>query len=254
MVDLVLILQKRNHKGKIAGISRHGYLPMVHKGFESFDSFYEDLKEKKNVYEIYKIIRRHFEKAEKTGVGIRAVIDSLRPVTQTIWMGLPDEEKYRFIRHLYRYWEVIRSRIPPESDAVIKTLTSSGRLNIIPGRVIDLIERSKNLEIHYLIRGETNAHIDHADFIINCCGPESDYNRIDDILVKNLLKKGMMRSGPVNLGIDALADGSVIGKDGTASDKLFTIGPPMRGVLFETIAVPEIRVQAEQLAEKLLEN
>ena len=119
---------------------------------------------------------------------------------------------------------------------------------------MDLKEKIKNLEIHYLVRGETTTHIEPADFIINCCGPESDYSRIDDILLKNLMKKGMIRPGPANLGIDALADGSVIGKDGAASGKLYTIGPPMRGVLFETIAVPEIRLQAEQLAGKLLEN
>ena len=67
MVDIAVILYKRNHKGRIVGISRHGYLPIVHKGFESYDSYYEELKEKKNVYEIYKIIRRHFEKAAKDG-------------------------------------------------------------------------------------------------------------------------------------------------------------------------------------------
>ncbi|MGE5795617.1 MAG: FAD/NAD(P)-binding protein [Ignavibacteria bacterium] len=254
MVDLVLILQKRNHKGKITGISRHGYLPLVHKGFDAYDSYYEELKEKSNVYDIFKVILKHMERAGRMGTDIRGVIDSLRPATQSIWKGLPEQEKYRFNRHLYRYWEIIRSRIPAESDAVIKKLISSGQLRIIPGRVVDLKERIKNLEIHYLIRGETPAHIEPADFIINCCGPESDYSRIDDILVRNLMKKEVIHPGPVNLGIDALADGSVIGKDGVASGKLFTIGPPMRGVLFETIAVPEIRVQAEQLAEKLLEN
>jgi len=254
MVDIVLILQKRNHKGNIIGISRHGYLPLVHKGFDAYDSYYEELKEKTNVYDIFKVIRKHLERAGRMGTDIRGVIDSLRPATQTIWKGLPEQEKYRFNRHLYRYWEIIRSRIPPESDEVIKKLISSGQLRIIPGRVVDLKENLNSLEIYFLVRGETDLHNEAADFIINCCGPESDYNRIDDLLVKNLMKKGMIRPGPVNFGIDALADGSVIGKDGAASDKFFTIGPPMRGVLFETIAAPEIRVQAEQLAGKLLES
>ena len=39
---------------------------------------------------------------------------------------------------------------------------------------------------------------------------------------------------------------------GPAEDLLYTLGPPRRGDLFETIAVPEIRVQAANLASHLL--
>ncbi|HVO73325.1 MAG TPA: FAD/NAD(P)-binding protein [Ignavibacteriaceae bacterium] len=252
MVDLALILYKKNHKGKITGISRRGYLPLVHKDFDSYDSYYEELKDKNNVNDLFKVIRKHLERADSLRKDVRGVIDSLRPVTQKIWMDLPSEEKLRFLRHLYRYWEIIRSRIPPESDKIIKELISSGRLRIIAGRVTDLKEGSEKLEIEFLRRGESKTATETAGYIINCCGPESDYNRIDDPLIKNLLKKGMIRPGPANLGIDALPNGSVIDKKGEVSDKLFTIGSPLRGVLFETVAVPEIRKQAEELAKILI--
>lgn len=36
-----------------------------------------------------------------------------------------------------------------------------------------------------------------------------------------------------------------------ASSVFFTLGPPRRGELFETTAVPEIRVQAKALAARL---
>jgi uncharacterized NAD(P)/FAD-binding protein YdhS len=44
----------------------------------------------------------------------------------------------------------------------------------------------------------------------------------------------------------------VAAKSGTPL--LFTLGPPRRGELFETTAVPEIRVQAELLALRLIEE
>jgi uncharacterized NAD(P)/FAD-binding protein YdhS len=49
-----------------------------------------------------------------------------------------------------------------------------------------------------------------------------------------------------------LPDGSVIGNDGTISDDLFTIGLTLKGIVWEALAAPEIRVQAENLADKIL--
>ena len=48
------------------------------------------------------------------------------------------------------------------------------------------------------------------------------------------------------------AEYAVIGRDGRPSDVLYTLGSTMRGVLWEVIAVPEIRVQAERLARLLV--
>jgi uncharacterized NAD(P)/FAD-binding protein YdhS len=38
-----------------------------------------------------------------------------------------------------------------------------------------------------------------------------------------------------------------------ASDRLYAIGPTRKGCLWETTAVPEIRVQAAELGERLAE-
>jgi uncharacterized NAD(P)/FAD-binding protein YdhS len=87
---------------------------------------------------------------------------------------------------------------------------------------------------------------------VNCIGPESDYRRIAHPLVRNLLANGHIGPGPAFLGIDARADGAIIGRDGLASDVFYTLGSTMRGVLWEILAVVEIRVQAEQLARLLV--
>jgi uncharacterized NAD(P)/FAD-binding protein YdhS len=46
----------------------------------------------------------------------------------------------------------------------------------------------------------------------------------------------------------------MIKEDGTPSDVLFTIGLTHKGIVWEALATPEIRVQAENLADKLLAN
>jgi uncharacterized NAD(P)/FAD-binding protein YdhS len=45
----------------------------------------------------------------------------------------------------------------------------------------------------------------------------------------------------------------VLDASGAPSELLFTLGPPLRGQLYETTAVPEIRGQAAALAARLVE-
>jgi uncharacterized NAD(P)/FAD-binding protein YdhS len=106
--------------------------------------------------------------------------------------------------------------------------------------------------VHYVPRGRTTEEVERAALVINCIGPESNYSRVDQPLVRNLMERGLIRPGPANLGVDALPNGAVIGRDGRSSDVLYTLGSTMRGVLWEVIAVPEIRVQAERLARLLV--
>jgi uncharacterized NAD(P)/FAD-binding protein YdhS len=252
-VDLVLGLHKKGHTGGIIAVSRRGLLPLAHSVFEQYPTFYDEIKGSSSLLHIFRVVRKHLDLAGEMGVDLRAVIDSLRPATQIIWQGLPQEEKKRFLRHLFRYWEIIRSRIPPQSEAIIQEMRTSGQLEVFPGRVCDLVEVEGAMEVHYLPRDGTKTEVFVAARVINCIGPEADYSRIEHPLIKNLFRKGMIRPGPAQLGIDALPNGVILGADGAPSDVLFTLGSTMKGVLWEVIAVPEIRVQAAQIAQLLLE-
>jgi uncharacterized NAD(P)/FAD-binding protein YdhS len=57
-----------------------------------------------------------------------------------------------------------------------------------------------------------------------------------------------VRPDPLGLGIETLPDGRVLAADGTPTPGLYAIGPLLKGVLWETTAIPEIRVQAHALA------
>ncbi len=50
------------------------------------------------------------------------------------------------------------------------------------------------------------------------------------------------------------ADHTIIGRDGQRSKVLLALGPLLRGTLWETIAVPELRGQARRTAETLLDH
>ncbi|MBN2205069.1 MAG: FAD/NAD(P)-binding protein [Thermoleophilia bacterium] len=253
-VDLVLKLHHRGHQGPVVALSRHGLLPLVHTTFEDYPSSVEELRQLASVSEMLRVVRRHLRRAEELGVDGRAVIDALRPDTQALWQRLSVAEKSRFLRHLFRYWEIVRSRIPPESMAVVDEMRASGRLDIVAGRLTDVVEDGEALEVRYRRQGSDTTETIRAGLVINCIGPESECERVDDPLVRDLLSKGLIRPGPVRLGIDASPDGAVIGRSGEASQVLYTLGSTMRGVLWEVVAVPEIRVQAERLARTLVDR
>jgi uncharacterized NAD(P)/FAD-binding protein YdhS len=169
-------------------------------------------------------------------------------------MHLPPAEKRRFMRHLFRYWEIIRSRIPPENEAFVQAMLASGRLDVVAGRIHDLVDVGEAIDVHYTPRGDHRSVVERAGVVINCIGPETDYGRVDDPLVKRLIERGLARPGPANLGFDALPDGVIVGRDGVPSRVLHTLGSSMRGVLWEVLAVPDIRLQAELLARRLLHD
>jgi uncharacterized NAD(P)/FAD-binding protein YdhS len=88
--------------------------------------------------------------------------------------------------------------------------------------------------------------------VINCTGPQSDCRRVNDPLLTSLIGERSVRPDLLFLGLDVSADGALIGADGAASDFLYAIGPIRKGTLWESIAVPELRVQASEMATLLL--
>jgi uncharacterized NAD(P)/FAD-binding protein YdhS len=251
MVDVTLQLYKRGHKGLINAISTRGQLPAVHKLGFTYPSFYDEIKGATRVTDVLKTVRTHVKKAEADSSDWRAVIDSLRPVTQRIWLDLPLAEKKYFMQHLSRYWNVARHRMAPEAALIIDELHGTGQLQILKGRLQKITwEDGIGFDVRYATVG-LDQYV-HADVIINCIGSESRFDQIDSRLVKNLIESGMVRCDDLRFGLDATPDGHLKGADGQPSDMLYTLGTALKGVLWESTAIPEIRVQAKDLAEKLI--
>jgi uncharacterized NAD(P)/FAD-binding protein YdhS len=195
VVDLLVALYRRGHEGPIVAVSRHGLLPLAHRGVQSYASFFPEIEDSKRSLDLFRTVRKHLDRAKEMGIDERAVIDSLRPDTQRLWLGIPTDEKQRFLRHLFRYWEIIRSRIPPESEAIVATMRDSRQFKMIAGRIRDFVETEAALEVHYVPRGQTTDEVERAALVINCIGPESNYSRVDHPLVRNLTERGLIRPG-----------------------------------------------------------
>ena len=250
MVDVVMHFHHTGHTGKVQAISTRGLLPAVHDLGFTYPPFHDEIKPIREITQILKAVRRHIRKAHETGSNWRAVIDSLRPITQEIWINLPLAEKKYFKQHLSRYWNVARHRMPTEAAAVIYDLRSWNQLDILKGRLRRIIHNGDHFEITYTTLGVE--HTTRSDVLINCIGSETNFSNIDSRFVRSLMARGLVRNDELSMGLDAKADGAIIGVDNKPSKNLHTLGTALKGILWESTAIPEIRVQAHNLSLKLL--
>jgi uncharacterized NAD(P)/FAD-binding protein YdhS len=93
--------------------------------------------------------------------------------------------------------------------------------------------------------------LDRFDRIVSATGPTSDIRRTTNQLLAQLLADGIAAPDAHHLGVRTTDDGAIIDAAGAASDRLYTLGWLRRGELWETLAIPEIRVQAKVIAQAL---
>jgi len=179
----------------------------------------------------------------------RDAMDALRRVTPDIWRRMPLADKRRFLDEFSRVWEVHRHRMAPEVSNRFARLLESGRLSPRRGHLTSL-----DLEADQVVAEiETDESLETitVDRVINCTGAGRDVTREGNPLVTDLLGSGLAREDDLCLGLDVTHDGRAIGDDGNPSPGLSVVGPLRRGVEWEAIAIPEIRVQAGRIARRL---
>ena len=251
MVDIAIALIHNGHRGPLDAISRHGLQPRHHAttpGASTVAPF--TLAELSlNARELLRMIRRRIR--AEGDAGWQSVIDALRPVTQELWRRAPHTERARFLRHLQARWDVHRHRLAPEVAAQIGQAVADGQLQFHAGRVEACDIANDGLNVHIRPRGSNGLATLSTQYVINCTGPASDYSRIDDPLVHNLLARGLVRPDPLRLGLDVDHDLRLLARDGTPSPRLYAAGPVTKGAAWEITAVPDLRVQVEALARHL---
>lgn len=245
MVDLYLSLRGEGHRGVVHALSRRGLLPLAHVPGQPGPPVPVDPGSvPPRVAAWLRLLRRRSrEKGDW-----RLVVDGLRSHATGIWRSFPPAERARFLRHARPYWDVHRHRTAPSVAREVATALEGGGLVVHAGRIRDLAPGPLGLRARVSPRGGGAPFDLDAERVVNATGPETDPSRIEDPLVQALLLRGAVRPDAHRLGLDASPEGAVLHADGRTSRVLFTLGPLLRGILWECTAVPEIRVQARDLA------
>ncbi|MEO9590675.1 FAD/NAD(P)-binding protein, partial [Rhodopirellula bahusiensis] len=250
-VDVIVTLRNKGWNGKVTAISRNGMLPQRHfRGIEWPHAVPDD-GQTRSLKELVKLIRSDCERLRGVSQNPAIAVDKLRGRTQQLWKALSLEERTLFLKKYSADWNVIRHRIAgPIHDAITDAL-DCGQLTITPATIESLASGEHGIEIQIVDR-EGSAKQIEGDLVINCTGPKSRFSDSALPLYRNLFERGLARPDEMDMGIAVTDDFTVIGKDDAPTPFMYAIGPILKGTLWESVAVPELRQQAYLVAQSIL--
>ncbi|MGD0609149.1 MAG: FAD/NAD(P)-binding protein [Streptosporangiaceae bacterium] len=207
MLDVAISVTSAHPETVVRAVSRHALLPREHRCpparavqpliLHALDGSPVGLSA---------LIRRIRVAAADAPEGWQAVADALRPHIPALWQRLSPPDKRLFLRHVARYWEVHRHRVPSATASRIDQLRSVGRLSVLPGCVVAVSDKLGGL----CVRIEQGGRVTEvaAGWLINATGPAADVTATTDPLLRGLLDSGLARPDPCRLGIEADAGGA----------------------------------------------
>ncbi|CRM52736.1 hypothetical protein [Pseudomonas sp. 24 E 1] len=251
MVDAVVSLEQAGHCGPIEVFSRHGLLPHVRRQPPSWVDFLGEDHRLRSPLQLLREVRRQCRIAQAQGIDWQAPLDTVRAHIARLWSQASEREKRQFVRHVRPWWESHHHRSPPLSAQLVARLQEEGRLRIRAASYRGLEPSVEGVTIRLRHRGEQAVAQVSGAALINSSGIEYDWRRVARPLPQQLLKRGLIQPGPLALGIAADASGAVVDAQGQVSSRLFAMGPPLRGMWWESTAVTDVAIQAKALAAKL---
>lgn len=247
MADSVVALAAAGHRGRIYVLSRHALLPLpqAHGDAVTFDpqplltmSLRQRVRE----------LRAQADAAVAQGIPWQSVMDRIRPMGQALWLSLGEAEQRRFLRHVVRYWDVHRHRIAESVHTQVSELERSGQLQRHRARLDTLLVQESGLQLHGRSPDGGLPPLT-VGAVINATGVETRALSMRNPLIQQLLADGHARPGPHGLGLETTVDdGALIDGHGQPQPAIRVVGSLRIGTLWESLAIPELRVQAEQAA------
>lgn len=252
-LDVVALLQRREYRGTLTILSRHGLLPRPH--LEPYAhatplSANAVADAPRNLRGLVRWIRDVVDDAERSGRTWQQGIDALRPHLSTLWRNLPPQDRERFVHTVRPYWEVLRHRAPPGTLDHVESLRASGRLDILAGRIVACEANASSLDVAIQLRGGAT-RTERYDTIVRCIGPALQQSELETPLLGSLRARGIAVVDDSGLGVVTSDDGAFVGRDGRPSDRYFALGAHRRASNWETTSVPDISVHALALARRL---
>jgi uncharacterized NAD(P)/FAD-binding protein YdhS len=115
-------------------------------------------------------------------------------------------------------------------------------------------EGPEGVTVSFVRRGGDARETLFARRVINCTGPARTIRSGHSPLLDAMLARGFACPDRLGLGLETADGGAIVGADGLPSERLFGLGPLLKGKLWESTAVRELRVQARDLALSLVES
>ncbi|WP_132532094.1 FAD/NAD(P)-binding protein [Rhizobium sp. PP-F2F-G48] len=247
MIDQVLTLRARGHRGVIHVLSRRGLVPHAHARHHGAAVLPDLPEDPLTVSGILKALRRQV----RQGAEWRTVMDGLRPRTQALWQRLSPPERARFLRHALAWWNIHRHRVAPAVFEQFDALLRDGSVKVHAGFLNEIGFRDGRPCLAYRPRGGRNVVSLPVDWVINCTGMERAGIGHSPLLM-HMADQGIIVPDGLGLGLRVDGLSRAIGADGNALPGLYAVGALTAGQFWEITAVPDIRVQAQTVAHAII--
>ncbi len=158
---------------------------------------------------------------------------------------MDDSLRQEFLANYRNQWDTHRHRVAPEIARDLDGWTDTGRFAVRAAEIERVEDAGDRLRIV-----ATDGAWD-ADWIVVAVGPDPDANASP--LLGAAIADGLMRRGSMGISIDVdPATGKVLDARGESPLPIYAMGALRKGALWETLAIPEIRGQAADVARRLL--
>lgn len=233
MADLARSLRRSGRT--LHAISRSGLLPRAHGSYSAVPvpTFAMDHGQ------VLERSVRYVQDVMAQGGDACAAVDALRPHVGALWSAMTAGEREVFLRKYRRLWDIHRHRLAPQSAAQLERDITDGVLRIHRAELVESLTSGSQIKATL-----STGQVLDVCAVVNCTGPQYDITSSADPLWNQLLDDGLVRPGPLSLGLDTDSSGRLRPGD----LPMWTLGPLRRGNLWETTAFTEIRAQAEGLA------
>jgi uncharacterized NAD(P)/FAD-binding protein YdhS len=246
-IDTAITVLEGDPGRRIVMTSRHGLLPESHVEQQSTAWVSPVPEGPLTADQLAAFFDEQVAAARRQDVDWRAVVDGLRAPTQSIWLRLDLEERRRFLARYARHWEVRRHRMAPEIGARLVGYRRDDRLRLTTGGITWLSARNGSCRVRL---GDDPQEL-QVDAVVNCTGPQTDVTRSQNPLLQNLRERSLVAPDALRLGLSCRTTGEVLDEAGEVVARMYAVGPPRKGTLYESTAIPEIRAQAAAVARAL---
>ena len=248
-VDVAGSILTRHPAARVIAISRNGDLPRSHE-----DPYRPRLPEPAFTVAEFLAwddpLAAAAERLRSFGDDWPRAVDSLRPIAQQLWMAMDDALRREFLDHYRHDWEIHRHRIAANIAGDLRRWMAEGRFEVHGARIDRVEAAGPRLRVDgrtYALDRPASWDVDH---LVVAIGPNPDATA--NPLLGAAIADGLARPGPLGIAIDVDPEtGLVLDANGESLSPIYALGALRKGRLWETIAVPEIRDQATQLAGRL---
>jgi len=260
MLDVVATLERLGFTGTYHAFSRRALLPWLRHGVGPCDDFLGaagPALASPTARGVVRRVRDQCRALSAQGLDWQSVPPALREHIGPLWAAASVPERQRFLRHARPFWDNLLHRAAPPTHAVLAAVRAQGRLQVHAARVTGVEDTGvENAGGRLALRlSRALPAVPAVDALVNCTGAEYGWHAGNARpLVRNLLARGIVRPAAAGSGLDGDARGTVFDRGGRAVPGLSALGAPLRGALWESGTIIDVRNQAAAVSVRLAQE